>query len=196
MFKAEFMLFFKFIVTISNLSLLSGLIINFLIGLPKVILVNVWNKKYVFYIINTLKVLLLTLIVTNYIISYKNENISFFSIVYYFIGYYIFYVVFTLIDQTEKEELMNMDMGILDINRNNVYNYNPYNIIISVFCFILAIIFPTLTGFYLPDLFLKTYTWLFGFKFIGIPLFLNGIVVLLYVIQHAILSILHLIKVL
>jgi len=184
---------FYFISTICTLTLLVGAIIKLIITIPYAIIMATYENIKVLLFVKIISTIVVSSTIVFYVISYTSGNPFIFSFLHYILGYYSFMVMFTLVTETEKETLQDEQKSYPDRIMLSATSYDKYMIIVSLGVFILAILFPVLSHYYIPFLFCKFYTWLISYKVISwITYFIGGLAIL-YILKYTIVLIIFLI---
>src|ERR1035437_473805 len=102
---------FRFIIAVCSITLLTGLIIRFIIQFIVAIILTFYEKLNVILAGKIIKTILLSLIIVFYISKFTEQKTLMVSILYYFLGYYVHMVIFTFLDNEEKDILLNQEMN-------------------------------------------------------------------------------------
>ena len=175
---------FEFLSGISFITLVFGLIVNLLMIIPSTIAILFKNSAKTILWAKAMIRIINTSIIVNFIFDFASQKIPNYSLYLYIIGFYYYIILFTLSDESNKEALQEKQKTYTDYIFLKATSYNPFMIIVALIYFILAILIPNLTNFYLPSLFLKLYYWLFSFKIISWIIYVIGVFTTLYVIQY------------
>ena len=175
-----------FVGFISSLTLLFGLLLNLLMGIPISILMS-YKQTYInIIIVNIITRLILTSIVAFSIIKFIHDRNDLNPILYYIIGFYSFMVMFTLIDA----ENANTAKSENDYTMQEAFNFNRYLIVIALFYFVFAINFPIILNFYIPSLSLSFFNWVLDFKLFYWIVNLAGFGATIYILKYTFMFIL------
>lgn len=177
---------FEFLVTICNLTLVTGFIITMIMSLPVGIFMALYENKKILIISKTIKTLLVTSIIAFYILSYTKDKVSSSSFFLYCIGFYSYLVIFTLVDETEKETIQQEQRSYADRIFLKATSFNKYLWVISLLFFILSILFPVITHFYIPFICLNGYNWLMNYKLIFWIINIIGGLSVIYIFYYSI----------
>jgi hypothetical protein len=177
---------FDYLITICNLTLVSGFIITMIISIPGGIVMALYENKKVFIISKIIKTIIVTSIIAFYILSYTtNKDIST-SFFLYCIGFYSYLVIFTLVDETERETIQQEQRDYADRILLKATTVNKYLWVIALIYFILSLFFPIITHFYIPYICLKGYNWLMNYKLLFWIINIIGGLSVIYILYYSI----------
>jgi|GEM_PF-6189330 len=177
---------FRFIIAVCIITLLTGLIIRFIIQFIVAMILTFYEKINVIIAGKIIKTILLSLIITFYISNFTEQKTLIVSFLYYFLGYYVHMVIFTFLDNEEKDIIQNQEMSQERKIMIKATSLDKYMIVVSVVVFILGITFPFLTHFYIPIACQNIYNWLLEFKIISWIFYIIGIGYIFYIIKFTI----------
>lgn len=175
---------FEFISAISFMTLVFGFIINFVMTVPVSLIMSFKASEKILFWAKAIIRILVTSVIAYYVITFTDGQSFSCSIGLSILGFYLYMVIFTLVDETEKETTQENQRTYADYIILRATSLNPYLIVVALTYFIFAILFPVLTNFYIPSLFLNLYNWLFSFKIISWIIYLVGGFTILYTIQY------------
>lgn len=175
-----------FVGFISSLTILFGLLLNLLMGIPISILMT-YKETYInIIIVNIITRLILTSIVALAVLKFIHDRNYLNPTLYYIIGFYSFMVMFTLIDA----ENANTAKSENDYTMQEAFNFNRYLIVIALFYFVFAINFPIILNFYIPSLSLSFFNWVLDFKLFYWIVNLAGFGATIYILKYTFMFIL------
>lgn len=177
---------FRFIIAVCTITLLTGLSIRFIIQFIVAIILTFYEKLNVILVGKIIKTILLSLIIAFYISNFTEQKTLMVSFLYYFLGYYVHMVIFTFLDNEEKDILLSQEMVPERRIMVRATSFDKYMIVVSIVVFILGITFPFLTHFYIPTACQNIFNWLMGFKIISWIFYLIGIGYIFYIIKFTI----------
>lgn len=175
---------FEFLSAVSTIALISSLVLTLVMMLPTVLILLIKENEKSIFITNAINRILVTSVVSLFVLKFTNGYSILNSIGYYIIGFYFFMVLFTLFDESKKRFSQENAKKSTDILFLKSYSFNIYLIIIALIYYVLAIIFPILTDFSLPSLLLRLYYWLIGIKIILWATYVLGVFNILYTIKY------------
>lgn len=176
---------FEFLSTIAFITLIFGMVITLTMTLTAIFLMLIKESEKTVFWLKAITRLLLTAVIVFFILRFTDGQSLSSALPFYILGFYFYMVLFTLVDETQKEITQEHQETYFDYIFLKASAFNPYLIVLALIYFILAIIFPVLTNFYIPSLLLDLYNWLIGFKIILWIVYVIGGFSILYTIQYS-----------
>ena len=180
---------FEYLVGVSILTLLVGWIIGAIVLVPTTIFLAFHQKGKYLIFGKTISTIITSAVIVYFTFPFIEEKNLLFSLLYFAMGYYSYMVLFTLADETHRETIQSRQKNYFDKILLNASAYDKYMIAVSLVFFILAIIFPILTHFYIPHVAQKFYFWLLSYKLAYWIIHIFGTFAILYVLRFTIISI-------
>ena len=185
---------FEFISAISFMTLVFGIAIKLIMTIPFSLGLALKESEKTLFWLNAVVRILITSIIAYYILQFTNGMSLANSLGFYISGFYFYMVLFTLNDETEKETIQENQKTYSDYIILKAASLNPFLIVVALIYYILAIVFPVLTNFYIPSFFSNLYNWLFSFTIISWIIYLLGAFSVFYTIQYTFVFIISIIR--
>jgi hypothetical protein len=167
---------FEFIAAVCFLALFTGFIAKLIILLPASILMGIFENGKILFYGKIVKAFIVSSIIVFYILSFTKDKSLFISILYYILGFYSYWVMYTLENETDKDAIQDEQKYPLDTIMLKATSYDKFLIVFSLIFFVLFLTFPILTKYIIPSVCYNLYNWLMGYKVIyWISIVLGGI---------------------
>lgn len=175
---------FEFISTVCFLTLLTGFMLKLIILLPASILMGIFENVKISFYGKIIKVFIESSILVFYILSFTIEKTFIISILYYILGFYSYWIMYTLVNETDKEAIEGEQIYPYDALLLKATSYDKYLFVFSLIFFVLCLSFPVLTYFFIPSVCYMFYNWLMAYKVIYWIFIVFGGFATIYIIRY------------